>query len=195
MRFSSFTDYSLRLLMYVALSAGGSATVGEVAERYRISRDHLVKVGNHLNRVGLLRSSRGRGGGFQLARPASEISLADVVRSTEEIGGLVPCESAGLEGADCPLLPACVLKIALDDALRAFMNVLEAYSLADLVKPRHSLARLLGLPAPALKDDAEESSVAPDEGVSGITSGAQTGSNTSRNPVNELGRFAVASDK
>lgn len=184
MRFSSFTDYSLRLLMFVALSEGSSVTIGEVAGSYRISRDHLVKVGNHLNRLGFLQSTRGRGGGFQLARPASEISLADVVRSTEEISGLVPCEGVGLEGADCPLLPTCVLKIALDDAMRAFMNVLEAYSLADLIKPRHSLARLLGLPASSLKSglptpEAEppmmEGGINEDPASSPVQSGRLTG--------------------
>ena len=146
MRLTVYTDYALRLLMYVAVKDGGLATIAEVAERYDISRNHLMKVAHQLGVAGYLETVRGRSGGLRLARPAADINLGDVVRHTEQDMALVPCMSP--DDAACAIRPSCLLRRALGRATAAFMDVLDEYSLGDLVKPRHALRDLLDLGPP-----------------------------------------------
>src|SRR4051812_10498298 len=91
MRLTFYTDYSLRMLMYLALKPDGLATVGEVARAYRRSRGHLSKVAHQLGLAGYVESVRGRRGGLRLARPAATIGIGDVVRRTEPDMALAPC--------------------------------------------------------------------------------------------------------
>ena len=146
MRLTVYTDYALRLLMYLALKNDGLATISEVAESYDISRNHMMKVAHQLGVAGYVKTVRGRSGGLRLARPAADIKLGDVVRRTEQDMALVPCMSAGDTG--CVIRPSCLLKRALDRARLAFLSVLDEYSLGDLVKPRHALRNLLEIEAP-----------------------------------------------
>ena len=143
MRLTVYTDYALRVLMYVAVKEDGLATIAEIAERYGISRNHLMKVAHQLGIAGYLETVRGRSGGLRLARPAADINLGDVVRYTEQDMALVPCMSP--VDAACAIRPSCLLKRALDRAAAAFLGVLDEYSLSDLVKPRHALRELLDL--------------------------------------------------
>jgi Rrf2 family nitric oxide-sensitive transcriptional repressor len=138
MRLSTFTDYSLRLLLYLAAAPERRATIGEVAGAYRISENHLVKVAHLLGRHGVLRNTRGRRGGISLARPAAEINIGKVVRLTEHGDGPIDC----LEGAcrRCRVAPACRLPRILGAAMRAFYAVLESYSLADIARAPEILA-------------------------------------------------------
>ncbi len=149
MRLTTFTDYSLRVLISVAVRESGSgalSTIPEIAAQYGISRNHLIKVVHHLSRSGYLTTVRGKGGGFRLARPASEIRIGDVIRDSEAQLGLVPCMDIAGKGS-CAIEPVCVLRRALREALRAFLQVMDGYTLDDLVVPRSRLRQLLAVPA------------------------------------------------
>jgi len=155
MRLTSFTDYSLRVLMYVGVKGEGLATIDEIASRYGISRNHLMKVVLRLGQLGYLKTVRGKGGGLRLAQPPEAINLGAVVRATEDDLGLVEClqkpergSGAGPAGG-CRIAPACVLRGVLGEALDAFLAVLDRYTLADLIRPRAPLADLLGITEPA----------------------------------------------
>ena len=129
MRLKSYTDYALRVLMHLAAQPDRLASIGEMARIYRISHNHLMKVVHDLRKQGFLVAVRGRSGGVRLGRPATEISVGDVVRHTEGTFDLVDCGS-------CVIAPACALTSALHEARAAFMAVLDGYSLADLVEDR-----------------------------------------------------------
>ena len=140
MRLTAFSDYSLRTLLYVAAAPEGRATVREVAAAFGISRNHLVKVVHFLGKAGFLSTSRGRNGGFRLARPASEINLADVLRRAED--GDVPAGCFDPAGDACRLAGRCRLQRAFGEAVENFYRTLRRYTLDDLrVKPQ-----ALGLP-------------------------------------------------
>ena len=136
MRLKSYTDYALRVLMHLAAKPDRLASIGEMARTYRISHNHLMKVVHDLRKQGFLEAVRGRSGGVRLGRPATEISVGDVVRHTEGSFDLVDCGS-------CVIAPACALTAALHEARRAFMAVLDGYSLADLVEERKTGLREL----------------------------------------------------
>jgi len=141
LRLTVYTDYSLRLLMYLALKDGGLATIADVAKGYDISKTHLMKVAHQLGVAGYVTTVRGRQGGLRLAKPLSEIGLGEVVRHTEPDMALVPCFRSD-DGA-CPIQRCCLLAGALDRARSAFLAVLDEYSLKDLVRPRSALRVLL----------------------------------------------------
>jgi len=149
MRLTVYSDYSLRMLIYLAAKADGLATIAEVARSYGISEHHLTKVAHQLGRSGFIATVRGKGGGLRLARPAAEIRLGEVVRQTEPDMALVPCFSTAEapSGAPCPIVPACGLRGVLGEALQAFLAVLDRYTLADLTQQRAGLRALLRLDA------------------------------------------------
>jgi Rrf2 family nitric oxide-sensitive transcriptional repressor len=142
-RLTVYTDYALRLLMYLAVKQEGLATIAEVAERYDISKNHLTKVAYQLGAAGYIETIRGRNGGLRLAKPAASIGLGEIVRRTEPDMALVPCFKP--INAPCAIRSCCVLKRALEKARIAFLEVLDGYSLGDLVRPRASLQALLGI--------------------------------------------------
>lgn len=145
MRLTVYTDYALRMLMYLAVKEGGLATIAEVAGAYGISKAHLNKVAYQLGLAEYVKTTRGKGGGLRLARPAEAIGVGDVVRRVEPDLALVPCFDP--VRAPCPIVPACGLRGALDEARQAFLTVLDGYSLADLVRRRSELATLLRMVA------------------------------------------------
>lgn len=136
MKLKSYTDYALRVLMHLAARPDRLASISEIARTYRISHNHLMKVVHDLRKEGFLDAVRGRSGGVKLARPARQISVGDVVRHTEGTFDLVDCGS-------CVIAPACALTAALHEARRAFMTVLDSYSLEDLVEERKTGLREL----------------------------------------------------
>lgn len=144
MRLTVYSDYALRLLMYLAVKTDGLATIAEIADAYGISRTHLMKVAHELGVAGYVETVRGRGGGLRLARPREAISLGAVVRHTEPDMALVPCFTP--VNADCAIERCCVLRKALKRAGDAFLDVLDGYTLADLVRPRSALQSLLAIP-------------------------------------------------
>jgi Rrf2 family nitric oxide-sensitive transcriptional repressor len=143
MRLTVYSDYALRVLMYLAVKQDGLATIAEIAESYDISENHLMKVAHQLGIAGYVETVRGRGGGLRLAKPVETIGLADVVRHTEPDMAIVSCFKP--VDAPCAIRPCCVLRRALEQARDAFMAALEDYTLGDLMKPRARLAGLLGI--------------------------------------------------
>jgi len=142
MRLTRYTDYAMRVLIHLAARPGELCSIGEISRGYGISQNHLMKVVNDLARAGYIASSRGRTGGIRLGRPPEEINVGAVVRHTEEGFALVDCGS-------CMIAPACGLPGVLNQALAAFMGVLDRYSLADLAVRKAELRGLFGLVEPA----------------------------------------------
>jgi Rrf2 family nitric oxide-sensitive transcriptional repressor len=136
MQLTTFTDYSLRVLMFTHAAGGRLVTVEEIANTYGISRAHLMKVVNALTRAGFLTAVRGRFGGLRLARGAEDISLGDVVRSMEPGFDIVECFSTG----DCAIANCCKLQGVLRDAVCAFLDILDHKTLADIaLRPKDFL--------------------------------------------------------
>jgi Rrf2 family nitric oxide-sensitive transcriptional repressor len=144
MKLTRFTDYSLRVLIYLGLRDNGRVTIKEISDAYNISRNHLMKVVSLLTRMGYVDARRGPGGGIALARSANDIVIADVVRDMEDDLNLVECFC---EEGQCIIKPVCELKAALSEALTAYLQTLERYTLADLLRPKAKLVRVLGLTA------------------------------------------------
>ncbi|QQP91124.1 Rrf2 family transcriptional regulator [Skermanella sp. TT6] len=144
MRLTTYTDYSLRVLIYLGVRKEELVTIKQISDHYGISNNHLLKVVHQLGLMGFVETVRGRNGGLRLARPAAQIVIGDVVRKMEQDMALVQCFD-GEAAAGCRIVPACVLKGALGRALQAFLGVLDQYTLAQLVEPRERLAELLQL--------------------------------------------------
>jgi Rrf2 family nitric oxide-sensitive transcriptional repressor len=142
MQLTQYTDYSLRVLIYLA-AANRGATVAEIAERYGVSRHHLVKVAHHLGKAGYVVTERGRNGGLRLARAPGDINLGRVVRDMEPNFHLVECFNPG--GNHCVITPACALIRVLSEANAAFFAVLDQHTLADVTGNAGALRRLLGV--------------------------------------------------
>jgi Rrf2 family nitric oxide-sensitive transcriptional repressor len=141
MRLTRYTDYSLRVLMHLALRDGGLCSIGEIARCYGISHNHLTKVVMALGHDGFVETVRGRFGGIRLARPPETIGVGEVVRCTEE----------GFDLADCPhctLSPACGLTGVLAEGVSAMLSVFDRYTVADLLGDRVAMKRLISQQPP-----------------------------------------------
>ena len=137
MKITAFTDYSLRVLIFVATAPEGRVTIAEIARAFAISENHLVKVVHLLGREGFLVNTRGRGGGLSLAKPATEINVGAVVRATEGEGPPVDCDSP--QRGRCAIAGTCRLAGVLDQAIAAFREVLDRFTLQDLVSGRQRI--------------------------------------------------------
>ncbi|WP_454689291.1 Rrf2 family transcriptional regulator [Achromobacter aloeverae] len=152
MRLTDYTDYSLRALIYVASHPDESVTIQHIADAYGIPRNHLIKIVQKLGQAGFLRTARGRAGGLRLGRPAGEINIGEVVRTTESDFALVECFH---EEDHCVITRACVLKGVLHRALQAWFQVLDGVTLFDLVDRPATLNRAFSQ-ALALADVRDE---------------------------------------
>jgi len=132
MRLTLYTDYSLRVLLYLASKEEENVTITEIADFYKISRNHLVKVVHNLGLGGYIMTSRGRNGGLKLARPAKKIMVGELVRSTEPDLDLLECFNPVTD--KCVISRTCSLKSVIFNAQAAFMEVLDQYTLADITK-------------------------------------------------------------
>jgi Rrf2 family transcriptional regulator, nitric oxide-sensitive transcriptional repressor len=130
MYITRYTDYSLRVLLYIALKGDEQSTIREIAESYDISKNHLMKVVQELNIKGYVITLRGKNGGLRLNGDPSTINIGTLIRDTEKDIALVECFNGG---TGCIITPACQLKKALAEALEAFFTVLDQYTLADLL--------------------------------------------------------------
>lgn len=140
MRLTFHSDYSLRVLMYLATFPDRVATAERIASAYGISHHHIMKVVQRLSRAGFVETMRGRSGGIRLALPADQITVGAVLRATEEDFDLVECFR---NKESCCITPACRLKGALRAALAAYLHVLNDWTLSELVGNRKELASLL----------------------------------------------------
>jgi Rrf2 family nitric oxide-sensitive transcriptional repressor len=138
MRLTRYTDYAMRVLLYLGTHPDKICSIAEIARIYGVSQNHLMKVVNDLANAGYITSLRGRSGGLKLGRPAEAINIGEVVRHTEEGFELLDCTS-------CFIAPACGLNAALAEALTAFMAVLDGYTLADLIAKRAGIAQLFDM--------------------------------------------------
>jgi Rrf2 family nitric oxide-sensitive transcriptional repressor len=130
MRLTLYTDYSLRVLLYLANKEGESVTITELADFYKISRNHLVKVVHNLGLNGYILTTRGRHGGLRLAHAAKDIQIGQVVRSTEPDFDLLECFNPATD--QCVVSRSCSLKGVLFGAQAGFLAVLDKYTLADM---------------------------------------------------------------
>ena len=143
MHLTSYTDFTLRTLMYLAVNPDRPTTIAEIARTYGIPETHVMKIVHQSGRAGDIETLRGKGGGIRLGRSAADINLGRVIRRTEPDMALVACFG---DQSACAIAPGCVLQSVLHDALAAFLAVLDRYSLADLVVPQGPLGGLLGIP-------------------------------------------------
>ena len=141
MKLTAFTDYSLRVLIYLAAQPKRRATIAEIASKFEVSENHLTKVVHFLGKSGWLANVRGKGGGLELAMPPELIGVGAVIRQTE--GAAVPAECFGEGGGCCAIGQMCRLRGVLAEAVQGFNEVLDRYTLADLVENRQALAKVL----------------------------------------------------
>jgi Rrf2 family transcriptional regulator, nitric oxide-sensitive transcriptional repressor len=143
MKLTNFTDYSLRVLIYLAAQPAERATIAQIAGAFQVSEHHLVKVVHFLGKQGWLANVRGKGGGLELGLPPEAIIVGRVVRETEGLAQLAEC--FGQPEGDCAIAPDCRLRGVLGEAIQAFYAVLDRHTLADLVNNRQQLAQVLFL--------------------------------------------------
>jgi Rrf2 family nitric oxide-sensitive transcriptional repressor len=141
MRLTVYTDFSLRVLMYLALHPDRRPTIAEIAGRYGISKAHLMKVVHQLGLKGYVETVRGKGGGLRLARRLEDVTVGEIVRQTEPDMALVACFDPA--GPPCVIAPACRLKGKLAEARAAFLKVLDDCTLAEVMGNRLALEALL----------------------------------------------------
>ena len=141
MQLTAYTDYALRVLIFLAVHEDRLVTIAEMAGTYHISKNHLMKIVHQLGKEGFIKTVRGRGGGLKLGSSPECLKLGDIVRRTEPHFHVVECFDQPTNR--CPISPACGLAGVLADARDAFLAVLDRYSLADIVQERSALIRLL----------------------------------------------------
>ncbi|WP_438313355.1 Rrf2 family transcriptional regulator [Sporosarcina sp. FA9] len=142
MRLTMYTDFSLRVLLYLGVKGDKEmSTIQEISDAYSISKNHLMKVTHELGKIGVIETIRGRGGGIRLNLKPGEINIGNIVRKTEEDFHLVECFNCATN--KCVITPACKLKNVLHDALDAYFKVLDSYTLADFIENNEELASIL----------------------------------------------------
>lgn len=166
MRLTNYSDYALRTLMYLAVipESDTLATISDVADSYQISKSHLTKIIHQLAQLGYIKSIRGKNGGIRLAMPASDINLGIVMRQTEPDFDIVPCFNALVKKPEtkysskqnaivvaksaqpCVITPACQLKSVFAEATHAFLEVMDKYTLADIIQNDEVLREILKRP-------------------------------------------------
>lgn len=144
MQLTLFTDYALRTLVFLALQPEKQlSTITEVAERFTISRNHVVKIVHQLGMKGYIETIRGKHGGIRLARPCLDINLRDVVADMENVTCLLDCQREG-----CRLAAGCRFQAITRKAMRAFLAVLAEHTLADLIRDKERMCSLLDVEIP-----------------------------------------------
>ncbi|MCA8104898.1 Rrf2 family transcriptional regulator [Burkholderia sp. AU18528] len=162
MRLTDYTDYSLRVMLYLAVRGEGLATIQEISDAYGISKNHLMKVVQRLGELGWVDTVRGRNGGLRLFADSLRLTVGQVVRATENDFALVGCFSPdGSEPRGCVIEPQCRLKSVLAAARDAFFAELDRHTLGELAVPASPLAALLGIRPVALVRAAPSPDEAP----------------------------------
>lgn len=164
MRLTTYTDYAFRCLVYLAIhqSADKLFNIQQIADAFNISKNHLTKVIHQLASLGYIESVRGRNGGIRLAKPAESINLGEVFRQTEPDFTIVECfapieeqlfrdtDPTSLENISevhsqtiCQISPQCRLRSILYEATRQFIDVMDQYTVADIIQNAEELRALL----------------------------------------------------
>jgi len=138
MHFTRYTDYSVRVLLYLASKKDSMVTISELTDFYKISRNHLMKVVHNLGIHGFIETTRGRNGGMRLARSAHEIVIGDVVRKMEADFDLFECFSVATDR--CVITNSCALKSVLISARDNFLSALDHYTVADAVNNESTIS-------------------------------------------------------
>lgn len=141
MQLTLFTDYSLRLLMYLGLKPDEVVPIVEVSDAFGVSRHYMLKVMNELVQLGYIEAVRGRNGGVRLLQRPEDVRLGKLVHQTEPSGGVLECIED--RDADCPIVAACRLRRVLAEAQSEFYRVIDRYTLADLLVQPAALGRRL----------------------------------------------------
>lgn len=140
MQLTHYTDYSLRVLIFLSLQEEGQRiTISDIAKHFNIPRNHLVKVVHHLGRLNYIHTSRGKHGGIRLGMTADQIRIGDVVRQMETRLDIIDCQAP----SPCPIKPQCRLIGILHQATAAFLGILDQYTIADLKQSPGQLTTLL----------------------------------------------------
>lgn len=148
MRLTDYTDYALRVLLFLAVREEGLTTIHDISEAYGISKNHLMKVVQRLGELGWIDTVRGRNGGLRLNERSLGLTIGEVVRCTEGDFAIVRCfPREGAEPRSCVIEPQCRLKHVFESARDAFLAELDRHTLGELAGPATPLAALLGLPA------------------------------------------------
>ncbi|UTW56079.1 Rrf2 family transcriptional regulator [Kordiimonas sp. SCSIO 12610] len=142
MQLTSFSDYCLRVLIFAGTKHPALSSVKEIAAAYGINEPHVVKAVHFLSKAGYLETVRGRGGGLRLKKDPKEITVGDVVRASENNLAVVECLGAG---GMCTITPACNMKPMFKEALEAFFQVLDRYTLSEILGPEQQLKALLNI--------------------------------------------------
>ncbi len=148
MHLTAYTDYSLRVLIYLGLQEHRLATIGEISAAYGISENHLMKITHNLGKLGYIDTTRGRAGGIKLAGKPKEVNLGQLVRQIEPDFAIVECFDPQRRD-ECAISPACRLQLVLGKAVQGFLEVLDQHTLADLVQNPTRLKTLLRIETPA----------------------------------------------
>lgn len=154
MQLTRYTDYSLRVLIYLSLNRDRSATISEIADFYKISRNHLVKVVHNLSLKKYINSSRGKGGGLKLAHEPSDIVVGSVVRDTEPNFHIAECFAETHD--NCSVEPICQFKNMLHAASANFLSTLDGYTVGDIIADTTSAVESEVELDPAIKRLLEE---------------------------------------
>lgn len=149
MHLTLYTDYTLRVMMYLALKYpdGGVVTIDEIAGAYGISRNHLTKIVHELSQLGFIGTSRGRAGGTCLARAPEQISVGEIVRAAEKDFAVVRCHDKSVAHG-CAIFPACNLRHGLYRAVDAFLHELDTMTLREAIAAPAMAATVLGITGP-----------------------------------------------
>lgn len=140
MQITTFSDYCLRILIFLAVTDVEKASAREIAQCYGVSVHHVAKASQWLVRQGHIAASRGKSGGVRLARKPEDIKIGEVIRKAEEGTGLVECMR---QGGDCAIAGPCGLEAVLHEGREAFFDALDRYSLADAISRKHAIGRRL----------------------------------------------------
>ncbi|SOE72249.1 transcriptional regulator, BadM/Rrf2 family [Burkholderia sp. OK233] len=148
MRLTDYTDYSLRVLLYLTVRGEGLSTIQDISDAYGISKNHLMKVVQQLGELGWVETVRGRNGGLRLAEQTSALTVGEIVRATESDFALVGCfPDQHNERRACVITSHCHLRGVLEAARNAFLAELDRHTIGEVATPHGPLAALLGLSA------------------------------------------------
>lgn len=146
MRLTAYTDYSLRTLIFLAMNREQLVTIQDIADAHGIAKNHLTKVVHRLGTLGYIDTVRGRNGGLRLGREPVDITVGEVVRHTETDFFMASCFDQ--DSTDCMYFAACSLKGVLGNASAAFLAVLDAVTLEQMMIKEERKAKAKGLPIP-----------------------------------------------